>query len=149
MDLIRERALMTARKEDEAMKEWVKLENLTISEPQKFTKTYDSSYSDYMCEIRIPKANGTFNGNFTNIFGNFGLYFKNLETTESYPFVATVSAEKMTEKTYLMSCAFGTDGGYSDFKNKTIKIVDNVTNPSYVNIDCELPVGTNIRIWGR
>lgn len=131
------------------MKEWVELENLTISEPQKFTKEYDSSYSDYMCLIRIPKGNGTINGKFTNIFGNNGLYFKDMQTTELYSFVATVGAEKMTEKTYLMSCAFGIDGGSSDFKNKTIKIVDNVTNPSYVRIDCELPVGTNIRIWGR
>lgn len=148
MELVERRRLLK-RKEDEEMKEWVELENLTISEPQKFTKTYDSSYSDYMCEIRIPKANGTIDGKFTDIFGNYGLYFKKLETTESYPFVATVCAEKMTEKTYLMSCAFGTDSGSSDFKNKTIKIVQNVLHPSYVNIDCELPVGTIIRIWGR
>lgn len=148
MDL-RRRFELLKRKEDEEMKEWIELENLTISEPQKFTKIYDSSYSDYICEIRIPKGNGTIQGKFTQIFGNYGLYFKNLATTESYPFVATVGAEKMIEKTYLMSCAFGADSGSSDFKNKTIKIVDNVQHPSYVNIDCELPTGSTIRVWGR
>ncbi len=131
------------------MKEWVELENLTISEPQKFTKTYDSSYSDYMCEVRVPKANGQIPLTNTIILGNYGLYYKRIDTTDVYSWVATLITEKMTDKTYLMSRAYGTDSGVSDFKNRDIKIVDNVHNVSQISINIDLPVGTTIRVWGR
>ena len=48
-----------------------------------------------------------------------------------------------------MSCAYGTDSGVSDFKNRAIKIADNVFNVSQISINADLPEGTTIRVWGR
>lgn len=129
--------------------EWVELENLTISEAQKFKKKYDSFYSDYMCEIRIPKANGNILMNDTHIFGNYGLYYKNINSSDAYSCVAILIAEKIVGKTYLMSCAYGIDSSISDFKNRTIKIVDNPINLSQIYIEANLPIGTTIKVWGR
>jgi hypothetical protein len=134
---------------NEEMKGWVELENLTLEKVQKFNKTYDSSYSDYMCEIRVPKANGKIPLINTTILGNYGLYYKRLDTTDSYSCVATLITEKITNKQYLMSCAYGTDSGASDFKNRAIKIADNVFNVSQISINADLPEGTTIRVWGR
>ncbi len=83
MDLVEQRRLLNSKGSDN-VKEWVELENLTISETQKFTKTYDSSYDDYMCEIRVPKANGNISTGNTGILGSYGLYYKTL-STDVYP----------------------------------------------------------------
>lgn len=131
------------------VKEWVELENLTISETQKFNKTYDSSYDDYMCEIRVPKANGKISTGSTNILGNYGLYYKTLETNDYYPCIAILTTKKIINNTYLMSCAFGPDGGIAIFLKENIKIVDNVTNASKISINADLPAGTTIRVWAR
>lgn len=131
------------------MKDWVELENLTISEPQKFSKKYDSSYSDYMCNIVVPKGNGDIPMKDTNIFGNFGLFYKNLKTVDAYSCVAILITEKIAEKTYLMSCAYGIDTGVSDFKNQTVKIIDNPYSLTEIKISADLPIGTTIKVWAR
>ena len=102
-----------------------------------------------MCEIRVPKANGQIPLANTTILGNHGLYYKRLDTTNSYSCVATLITEKITNKQYLMSCAYGTDSSVSDFKNRAIKIADNVFNVSQISINADLPEGTTIRVWGR
>lgn len=147
MDLVEHRRLLNIKGSD-SVKQWVELENLTISEPQKFTKAYDSSYDDYMCEIVVPKANGKISSGNTIILGNFGLYYKNLETNDVYSFVAVLVTKKITNNTYMMSCAFGMNSGISMFLNESIKIVD-ATNVSKVSTGFDLPAGTRIRVWGR
>ena len=148
MGLLERRRLLNNKGSDN-VKEWIELENLTISEPQKFTKTYDSSYDDYMCDIRVPKANGKIPSGNTIIFGNYGMYYKSFDTTNVYDYIAILVAEKIMNNTYLMSCAYGTDGGLAIFLNKNIKIVDNVNNASRISIGADLPAGTTIRVWAR
>lgn len=148
MDLVEHRRLLNNKGSDN-VKEWVELENLTISETQKFTKTYDSSYDDYMCEIRVPKASGQISSGNTIIFGNYGLYYRTLSTTDNYPCVAILTTEKIMNKTYLMSCACGMDSGIANSFNKAIKIVDGVNNVSRIIINADLPAGTTIRVWAR
>lgn len=148
MDLVEHRRLLNNKGSD-SVKEWVELENLTISETQKFNKTYDSSYDDYMCEIRVPKANGKISSGNTIIFGNYGLYYKTLSTTDNYPCVAILTTEKIMNNTYMMSCAYDGDTGIANFLNENIKIVDGVNNVSRISINADLPVGTTIRVWAR
>ena len=148
MDLVEHRRLLNNKGSDN-VKKWVELENLTISEPQKFTKTYDSSYDDYMCEIRVPKASGQIPSGNTIIFGNYGLYYKTLSTTDVYSCVAILTTEKIMNNTYMMSCANGGDTGIANFLNENIKIVDGVNNVSRISINADLPAGTTIRVWGR
>ena len=148
MDLVEHRRLLNSKGSD-SMKQWIELENLTISEPQKFNKAYDSSYDDYMCEIVVPKDNGEIPSKNTIILGNHGLYYKSLKTTDDYPCIAVLVTKKITNNTYMMSCAFGMDYGVSNFLNENIKIMDNVNNASNISIDADLPAGTRIRVWGR
>lgn len=50
----RRRMMLQGQEEDE-MKEWRVLENLTFEEERdKFNKTYDDSYDEYICEITFP-----------------------------------------------------------------------------------------------
>lgn len=148
MDLVEHRRLLNSKGSDN-VKEWVELENLTISETQKFNKIYDSSYDDYMCEIVVPKANGKISTGNTNILGNYGLYYKSLETNDNYPYVAILTTKKIINNTYLMSCAYGMNSSIAIFLNNNIKITDNVTNVSKISINADLPAGTTIRVWAR
>ncbi|SEJ26134.1 hypothetical protein [Sharpea azabuensis] len=148
MDLVKQRRLLNSKGSD-SVKKWVELENLTISETQKFNKTYDSSYDDYMCTIEVPKASGQITSKNTVILGNYGLYYKTLSTTDVYSCAAILTTEKLTDKTYLASCAYGANSGISNFFNKSIKIRDEVYNVSKISIDADLPAGTTIRVWAR
>lgn len=131
------------------MKEWIALEKITISEPQKLKKEYDTAYENFMCEIRIPKGIKKLSCEYTSMFGNYGLYFKEITVDDTYGWTAVLSSEKISDKTYLMKCAYGNDYGISNFKNQTVRINEITEQIYYLNIDFELPAGTEIRIWAK
>ena len=147
--LLRRRYILMKKKDEEKMKEWIELEKITISEPQKLKKEYDSAYENFMCEICIPRGSKTLSGQYTLIFGNYGLYYKSITVIDTYDWTAVLSSEKISDKTYLMKCAYGSNTGISDFKNQTAKIFEITGQISYLTIDFELPAGTEIRIWAK
>lgn len=137
------------KKDEEKMKEWIALEKITISEPQKLKKEYDTAYENFMCEICIPKGSKKLSCKYTSVFGNYGLYFKEITVVDAYNWTAVLSIEKISDKTYLMKCAYGDNSGISDFKNQTVRIHEIIGQIYYLNIDFELPAGTEIRIWAK
>ena len=149
--LNRRRMILMNGQEDDKVKEWVVLENLTFEEERdRFNKTYDDSYDEYICEITFPKEINISETKQTVIFGSWCLYYTSIKPSGTYPYGVFVQQEKITDNTHLVRHGKGNLIGVTYGHKEEVILNNSGSNQMYrIALNFIVPAGTVIKVYAR
>ena len=136
--------------EEEKVKKWVVIDDLTLETAEKLNKTYDiNEYTRYICSIEIPKGENAIETKNTVILGNYALYYKKITQSATYLYGINVDTEILgSSGTVISRSTAGVKSGVAIYPNETAKI-DAARLPFGIRTDFELPAGTTVKVWAK
>ena len=144
------RRMMMQAQEEEKVKKWVVIDDLTLETAEKLNKTYDiNEYTRYICSIEIPKGENAIETKNTIILGNYALYYKKITQSATYLYGINVDTEILDSSgTVISRSTAGVKSGVAIYQNETAKI-DAARLPFGIRTDFEFPAGTTIKVWAK